>query len=219
MRKKMSAILVGVMLMLASVSAKAELTPTGSWSDLQAFLNLSYFPGSETVTGTLNFTGSWQYTAIGAESGNYNLIETEGTNAYGASNPGNVTFSTSNLTNWGTWQVINFDVGNLYFEDTNGPYAVPLDPFSATTTPGYKIYQLDSDSAVLSYLIGNSSLTLRAGTYIVGFNDNSSTDANDRDYDDIIIAMTPSAVPIPAPIWLLASGLIGLVGLRRRFKK
>ncbi|HRY38748.1 MAG TPA: hypothetical protein P5347_08500, partial [Smithellaceae bacterium] len=65
MRKKMSAILVGVMLMLASVSANAELTPTGSWSDLQAFLNLSYFPGSETVTGTLNFTGSWQYTAIG----------------------------------------------------------------------------------------------------------------------------------------------------------
>ncbi len=26
-------------------------------------------------------------------------------------------------------------------------------------------------------------------------------------------------VPIPAAVWLLGSGLIGLVGLRKRFKK
>ena len=28
-----------------------------------------------------------------------------------------------------------------------------------------------------------------------------------------------SAVPIPGEVWLLGSGLIGLVGIRRRFQK
>ena len=33
------------------------------------------------------------------------------------------------------------------------------------------------------------------------------------------VSLTSSQVPIPAAIWLLGSGLIGLVGLRRKFKK
>jgi hypothetical protein len=31
--------------------------------------------------------------------------------------------------------------------------------------------------------------------------------------------LTPSKVPIPAAVWLLGSGLLGLVGIRRRFTK
>ena len=36
---------------------------------------------------------------------------------------------------------------------------------------------------------------------------------------DTSIALQPNPVPIPAAVWLLGSGLLGLVGLRRKFKK
>ena len=39
----------------------------------------------------------------------------------------------------------------------------------------------------------------------------------DSDYSIVSISSQP--VPLPAALWLLGSGLIGLVGLRRRFKK
>jgi len=44
--------------------------------------------------------------------------------------------------------------------------------------------------------------------------------AEGREGDKIIfgIGNNPSAVPIPGALWLLASGLVGLVGLRRRFQ-
>jgi hypothetical protein len=37
---------------------------------------------------------------------------------------------------------------------------------------------------------------------------------NDRDYNDMVVKV--SAVPIPGAVWLLGSGLLGLLGLRRR---
>ena len=39
------------------------------------------------------------------------------------------------------------------------------------------------------------------------------------DFDDVSMNQVSSAVPIPGAIWLLGSGLIGLIGIRRRFRK
>ena len=42
---------------------------------------------------------------------------------------------------------------------------------------------------------------------------------NDDSETDYIGAWVTTAVPIPGAVWLFASGLIGLVGIRRRFRK
>ena len=39
------------------------------------------------------------------------------------------------------------------------------------------------------------------------------------EYDNMQIATTQSAVPLPAAVWLLGSGILGLAGLRRRMRK
>jgi hypothetical protein len=60
------------------------------------------------------------------------------------------------------------------------------------------------------------NITRTSGNYAVL----SSTRASSGQWPTLTIDYNaPSAVPIPAAVWLLGSGLIGLIGLRRRFKK
>jgi hypothetical protein len=190
-------------------------TPSGSWANLQDFIALSYFPGSKIPISLLDFQGVWQYTPIGKESGNVNEIEepTDGTPGAGAANDG-LTFTTNDFSNWGIWKTVNFSATNLYFEDSDGPYNVALDPFLTTSDPGFKIYQLTENSNLLSYL--SNIIQLKAGDYIIGYNDNCAK-FSDSDYDDIIIAMRP--VPEPATMFLIGTGVVGLIGMRRKNSK
>ena len=40
----------------------------------------------------------------------------------------------------------------------------------------------------------------------------------DADYDDMVVRVDVSAVPLPAAVWLFGTALIGLVGLGKRRK-
>ena len=189
--------------------ATAATFPGSNIADITTYLgNSTYFNGY-TELNAIDFAGEWQYTALAYESGNINTVSlTTGT-------PDSSTFSTGSSSNFGQWKDINFSSQTMFFEDSNGPYNVELDPFSTTNSSFFRVFQLTDDSNELSYL-GSNSLTLTLGTIIVGFNDNGSN-IGDGDYDDIIVALQPmSAVPLPAAAFLFAPALLGFMGLRRK---
>ena len=170
---------------------------------IEDFLNdNTYFNGWEAVD-QIDFSGAWDYTAIGFESGNINITYESVT-----------TFSTADDSNFGTYQTIDFDTGNLYFEDSDGPSKVALDPYE--NNHYFRLYQLTADSNPLTYL--SNEPTLKAGTKVVGFNDNGWYPQGDTDYDDIIIAMNSSAAPVPEPasMLLFGIGLTGMAAMTRR---
>ena len=208
-------VLVFIVQMTFSHNSIAGLIGPSGWNgdNINGFLANGAFPGIETSVSTLDFSGEWMYTAIGRESGHKNDID-QTASAGVDSLDTLLTFSTANTSNWGVWDTVDFDIENLFFEDSNGPWNVGLDSFGVTNDPGFKLFRI-TQNTTLTHLAGNSNLSLLVGDIIVGFNDNH-LNSSDGDYDDIIIAMRATAVPAPASLALFGLGLLGLVFVKRK---
>ncbi len=154
---------------------------------------------------------------------------------------GDINISTDS-TNYGTFNGVNtnqdfgvtdgiqnirvgFDAGNSIWFD----FASPIDVF------GVNIWGFGdvSDSPILTFYdnMGNSGVALsgfqsstqdfygiRSNIGIVSLQFTYTGGSGDGVYFDELYYGV-SAVPIPTAVWLLGSGLIGLVGFRRKFKK
>jgi hypothetical protein len=157
---------------------------------------------SEAVTSWQGqqLSGLFDFIYVGSEAGDENILfELVGpTSTTIFNNKGD-----SNLP------ATNLDIDTLYLRDltkaSSPQYAINYWPTSATGVPEpVHIYKLNTAVMI-------NEVSLSAGMFLFGFNDPGG---NDFDYDDLVFAAR--AVPLPGAAILFGSGLLGLVGLRRR---
>ena len=98
------------------------------------------------------------------------------------------------------------------FFDFDGPYGFEMHGSWSTETSGnddlFDVYLDNNFNSQYASLTWNPDTG--TGTFnVLGSNDSASG----------ILTSGPSAVPVPAAIWLLGSGLLGVVGFRKKIKK
>ncbi|MBU1055062.1 MAG: VPLPA-CTERM sorting domain-containing protein [Proteobacteria bacterium] len=105
-----------------------------------------------------------------------------------------------------------FDYGNLYAAPSKAGYIANL--WGDVSYNVWEEVSYDLDAGQLGWLSddGNIHLALIGPGYYM-------TDFNAQFWlDSVTLTATNAAVPIPGAVWLLGSGLVGLVGIRRKLK-
>jgi hypothetical protein len=168
----------------------------------------SYYPNNITTLSTFLTGASYtQYTGA-ALTGAYDLtplgFEAGDTIQFMSAAAGDVLFTNKNLAaEFGQgWK--SADLGSALFYDLTTSLQTGVNDLSRVA-----VLQL-TQSWTLS-----GGLTLSAGTLILGLNDDGSLDG---DFDDFILAAKAAPTPVPGAVWLLGSGLLGLMGFKRTRK-
>lgn len=141
-------------------------------------------------------TGAYELTPLGFEAGD--------TIQFMSSAAGDVLFTNKNLAAEFSQGWKSADLGSALFNDLTTSLQTGVNELSRVA-----VLQL-TESWTLS-----GGLTLSAGTLILGLNDDGSTDG---DFDDFILAAKAAPTPVPGAVWLLGSGLLGIMGFKRTRK-
>ena len=166
-----------------------------------------YYPGDITSLTTFMTGVSYEVYTGSPLSGAYDLtpvgFEAGDTIQFKAAAGGDVLFTNQNMAaefNKG-WKTA--DLSSATFKDLKTNMETGVNDANRVA-----VLKLTQSWAV------SSGLTLKAGTLILGLNDDGSTDG---DFDDFILAAKAKTAPTPIPgaVWLLGSGLLGVMGFKR----
>ena len=200
----------GVSHTLPTGSGIQSWNPTGTFDPLlsQGFTVTKYStsPSGIQLTGA----GRLVYTYIGKEAGS--------TNRFKSSTNSNIfitadhddssgTFSATaaaTATTAETWEIVQDSAGYLDFSFQGLATCCNLNPGTFTNGVGPSYAGL---SLAVALFNNNKTAYLMFGD---GF--------GDHDFDDMVVKVEVSPVPVPAAFWLFGTALIGFVGMSRRTK-
>jgi hypothetical protein len=208
--RRFTAACAGMLTMVASLSANAAFVVTGGstspWpvpdNDFTSDLNVKGF--NQMMTGaqlSVDMDGSVTFYYIAAESGYTNSFN------YGSGSSISITENNDSF-DWDGWDSFSVDVKaneilDFSFTSASALALTPVDNADGSNLEG------------LGLIAGESMSEL-----VLTYNDNYLGFV-DSDFDDMMVRaqFIPTAVPLPAAVWLFGSGLIGLIGMARRRKQ
>ncbi|EFI35277.1 protein of unknown function DUF1555 [Desulfonatronospira thiodismutans ASO3-1] len=133
---------------------------------------------------------------LGALAGHTNQLRT-----------GDTVHFDSTVASVGERRIVNFNDDTMLYDATGGKGSHLLEG-NTSGAPGIHFFQADKP---VKFTYDGFTKEFDTSWIFVGFNDAWT---GDNDYNDMVLAV--KAVPIPGAVWLLGSGILGLVALRRR---
>ena len=122
--------------------------------------------------------------------------------------------------NTDSWQLAGFDEVISLFGET--PDKAKVELFDPYLDADNSLYRYEGRTATFAYTDAHYYEFYRIPTYsdsISAYGTGAFWDDSTDPYLGAWVYTTETPVPIPGAVWLLGSGLIGIVGVRRKFKK
>ena len=190
-------------------------------------------------TVLVNQADTWQYNVLMGSDGPLDLWGTGGSNwatvnygtvpwvlllwANGQGAFGNRTQSQGAPTNYNTWWAVNTDLALQKPFLVNGSLSNIV--LNVASDNGFVIFinqvQVAKDNQDGGTSIWEYKYTLNPSYFINGWNfiQVLAEDHGGGTYFDMKLSADVTPVPDPPTVWLLGSGLLGLVGIRKKFRK